>query len=210
MLTDHFKSNRFTCHLIIGMVLFFGLSCASANQDNVKSGDERAVYAFEDYHFSLYMQDLMMHRFKYALDTLNDSQSSTITQSALIKRFALRYKISEKINLGTSLRLSLRDEKTFIDDEETDSYHLFKALSPMLGYRYFVMPFSRSRIEGWLNLRTDLSLSERFLSQSALHGDLEFNLAINEATLVTLGVDLYGNRNDGLFYAIQYGFGWRF
>jgi len=210
MPVDFLHNNRFIYCFVIGVVFTFGLSGVSADQGDVKSGDGKVAYEFENYRFSLFMQDLMMHRLKYAVDTLNDNKSSTITQSALIKRFVLRYKMSDKFNFGTSLRLSLRDEKTFVDGEETDSYHLFKALSPMLGYRYFVMPLSRSRIEGWVNLRTDISLSERLLSQSALHGDLEFNLAINEATLVTLGVDLYGNPDDGLFYAVQYGFGWRF
>ena len=48
------------------------------------------------------------------------------------------------------------------------------------------------------------------VTQSVLRGDMEFSLVINDATQVTLAIDLCGNRDSYLFCAAQYECGWRF
>jgi hypothetical protein len=165
---------------------------------------------FNDYMLSLFVQDMLLHRGKNASKIFNDNKSQEISQSAIVKRFALRYKIFDGFDVGASIQLSLRDEATLIDGVATDIYHPFKAASLLSGYMLWSIPLSRVRIEHWINLRLNFALSERIVTKSTLLADTEIILAFNGDALVTFGIDISANIDDGLFYATQYGIGWRF
>jgi hypothetical protein len=165
---------------------------------------------FNDYMLSLFVQDMLLHRGKNASKIFNDNKSQEISQSAIVKRFALRYKIFDGFDVGASIQLSLRDEATIVDGVSTDIYHPFKAASLLSGYMLWSIPLSRVRIEHWINLRLNFALSERIVTKSTLLADTEFILAFNGDALVTFGIDISANIDDGIFYATQYGIGWRF
>ncbi|MDH5230885.1 MAG: hypothetical protein OEY38_12535 [Gammaproteobacteria bacterium] len=208
-----FLCDCFSFLLIINFTFTFTLSLAIAAPVNASAEAPPLVQtslSYDNYHWSLYIQDLMMHRSRYLADTLNDNTSRIITQSALIKRFQLRYHFNPRWNIGSAFSLGLRDELQKVNDLVVDQYHPFKALSFMSGFQMFNYRFPRARLEAWLNLRSNMALSRRWLKKTSLQSDLEVALVFDSSTLVTLGAEIFRNIDDGGFYAIQYGVGWRF
>jgi hypothetical protein len=165
---------------------------------------------FDDYNFSLFTQDMLLHRGKNVAKIWNDNKSNEVTQSAMLKRILFRYKILKDFDVGGSIQMSLRDEATLVDGVATDIYHPFKAASLVTGYMLYSITMSRVRIENWVNVRINFALTSRIVEKTTIQGDLELILAFNGDALVTFGIDVSANMDDGLFSATQYGVGWRF